>query len=72
MGGTETRDLGLAGPSLLTSELPRCPLGFLSLDRRNGVSAGFSMVRYHGLWVGLTQVGSAGMCPMFGLPKGLL
>lgn len=43
LGGTETRGLGLAGPSLLTSELPGCHLGFLSLARRSGISTGFSM-----------------------------
>lgn len=33
----------MAGPSLLTSELPGSLLGFLSLARRSGISTGFSM-----------------------------
>lgn len=63
LGGTETRDWGSAGPSLLTSELLGIFLLPVTRQKEQCLNCFLDGSDTVALWVGLTSVGSAGTVP---------
>ena len=63
LGGTETRDWGSAGPSLLTSELLGIFLLPVTCQKEQCLNCFLDGSDAVALWVGLTSVGSAGTVP---------